>query len=370
MRCNALGADPRDWIARRRLRGLRLRGACLPTPGDVVGYLTAMQAQEHTYARWSVAQRTAGSPSATVVDAAFAEGRILRTHVLRPTWHYVAPKDLWCLVRLSGPMVDAANRPRYRDLGLNAQTLNRSNDIIAHAVAGPVRTRRELAAVLEEHGISSANQRLAHMLMHAELTAIVCNGPMRGTQHTYAAFDERVPPDQGLEGDEALAELAWRYFSTRGPATLNDFSWWSGINASDARRGLRAVQSRLSQLDIDGGTYWFTDESAPRLKQRVDLIQCYDELIISYRQTRDVLRTQSATFPVPRHLDGFQHVVLLGGRLLGHWRVRADPAGTRIETRVSRQLDDSEQIALNSAIDRYRRFIEPLSQSVVFMSLR
>jgi hypothetical protein len=322
----------------------------------VVGHLTAMQAQEHTYARWSVAQRTKGTPAASAIDRAFDEGRFLRTHLLRPTWHYVAATDLRWLMSLSGPRVDAANARRHQDLGLDTKTLHRSNDVIAQAVATGARTRRELAAILREHRISVEGQRIAYMLMHAELMAVICSGPMRGTQHTYAAFDQRVPADEGFEGDEALAVLAWRYFSTRGPATLNDFSWWSGLNVPEARRGLAMVQSRLESHEVDSRTYWFSDQRPPRSKQRFDLVQCYDELIISYRQSRDVLQTTSATFAVPGHLDGFQHVLLQDGRLLGHWRARTDPRGVQIETRTSRLLDDKEMSALASAIERYRRF--------------
>ncbi|HZD68995.1 MAG TPA: winged helix DNA-binding domain-containing protein [Actinomycetes bacterium] len=349
-------SDPRAWIARRRLHGLLLRGTGPAAPEDVVRHLTAMQAQEHAYARWSVAQRTAGWPPASAVAAAFDEGRILRTHVLRPTWHYVAASDLRWLIGLSGPRVDAANARRHRELGLDPPTLNRSNDVIAQAVAGGARTRRELAAILERHGISVAGQRIAYMLMHAELTAVLCSGGMRGTQHTYAAFDQRVPAGRDLQGDEALAELAWRYFSTRGPATLNDFSWWAGLRAPEARRGLQMVQSRLASHEVDGRAYWLSDQGTHPSGPRIDLVQCYDEVIISYTQSRDILHTPSASFPVPRHLDGFQHVLLLDGRLLGHWRTHADPDGVRIETRTSGVLDAKDQIALGRAIERYQRF--------------
>jgi Winged helix DNA-binding domain len=351
--------DARDWIARRRLRGLLLRGIGPARPEEVVGHLTAMQAQEHAYARWSVAQRMAGSPSASDADAAFDEGRILRTHVLRPTWHYVAADDLRWLIRLSGPRVDAANARRHRELGLDAKTLIRSNDVIAQAVADGAWTRRELADILERHGISIAGQRIAYMLMHAELTAVICSGGMRGTQHTYAAFDQRVPAGRSFEGDEALAQLAWRYFSTRGPATLGDFSWWSGLRAPEARRGLQMVEARLASHEVDGRTYWSSDQGTHRSTSRIDLVQCYDEVIISYTQSRDVLHTASARFPVPRHLEGFLHVLLLDGRLLGHWRAHAGSDGVRIETRTTGRLDWKDQVALGRAIERYRRFAQP-----------
>jgi Winged helix DNA-binding domain len=349
--------DLRDWIARRRVSGLLLGGGEQPAdPAEAVGRLTAMQAQEHPYARWSVAQRTSGSLAAPAIDSAFDEGRILRTHVLRPTWHYVSPADLRWLMRLSGPRVNAGNARRYADLGLDGPALARAGDVIAQEVADGPRTRRELAAALGARGISAEGQRIAHMLMHAELEMVICSGPMRGKQHTYAPFDQRVPDGPGRRGDEALAELAWRYFSTRGPATLTDFIWWSGIRAADARRGLEMVRPRLSCHEADRRQYWFADHGTPRSARRADLVQCYDELIISYSQTRDVLQTDSVAFPVPRHIDGFWHVLLLDGRLLGHWRQRAGRDGIEIETRTGRPLGGAEQDALADATGRYRRF--------------
>lgn len=351
--------DLGDWIARHRRAGLALEGSSLAGPGDVVGRLTAMQAQDHGYARWSVAQRQAGSPEAAVVDAAFDQGLILRTHVLRPTWHYVSPSDLPWLLRLSGPRVDAANARWYRQLGVEGPTLARSNDVIREAVAGGPRTRKELAAVLEDRGISSGAEMLSPLLMHAELTSVICSGPRRGNQHTYAAFEHRVAAERGPDGEEALAELAWRYFSTRGPATVADFSWWSGLNPGDARRALGMVQTRLSSRESQDRTYWFLDRGPrPALDGGVDLVQCYDEVILSYRQSRDVLRTAEAAFAVPGDIEGFRHVVLLGGRLLGHWRARPDRASVRIETRIAGRPDRGAQLALAGAVERYRRFAD------------
>lgn len=349
-------SDLRDWAARHRLGGQLLRGRGPADPAEAVSRLTAMQAQEHPYARWSVAQRTAGVAAASAIDSAFDEGRILRTHVLRPTWHYVAATDMRWLMRLSGPRVVAGNRRRYQELGLDTATLNRSSDVIAEAVDGGPKTRPELGAVLEGHGIAAEGQRIAYMLMHAELTMVICSGPMRGKQHTYAAFGRRVPDGPGPDGDAALAELAWRYFSTRGPATVADFTWWSGIRTADARRGLEMARPRLSCHEADGRTHWFVGDPTPRSTRRADLVQCYDELIISYSQTRDVLCTDSVAFPVPRHIDGFWHVLLIDGRLLGHWRRREGRDGLQVETRASRPLETREEAAVTDAVGRYRRF--------------
>jgi Winged helix DNA-binding domain len=344
-----------DWIIERRLHGLLLRGEGMASPGQVVGHLTALQAQEHPHARWSVAQRMAGTPDGSAVDAAFADGRYIRTHVLRPTWHYVTATDLRWLMAISGPRVDAACTRQFEAVGLDARTLARANELIGESVGSGPRTRRELAAVVEKEGISTAGLRSTFVLLHAELSGVVCSGPMRGKQHTYASFDQRAGLEAGPQGDEALGQLAWRYFSTRGPATVRDFSWWSGLSARDSRLGLELAQSRLLTREVDGRAFWFAEADVPRTrKPRVDLVQCYDEVIISYSQSRDVMQTTHTQFPFLSRTGGFFNVVLLDGKLLGHWRTV--PRRPLVEVRTDKGLDVQEQSALDRAVERYRRF--------------
>jgi hypothetical protein len=253
--------------------------------------------------------------------------------------------------------VDAGNARRHAELELDAATLNKATNRIARAVDTGPRTRHQLAELLAGHGISPAGQRLAYLLMHAELCGAVVSGPMSGGQHTYAAFDQRVPTTDGPAGEEALATLAWRYFATRGPATLKDFVWWSGLHTADARRALNTARLKLQSRKIEDREYWFAEEAKkPSPRPRIDLVQCYDEAIISYAQTRDILQSPTSSFPVPRHIDGFTHVLLLDGQLLGHWRRRQSGHQTSIETRIDRSLDSEEQIALEREINRYVRF--------------
>ena len=342
------------------MHALRLWSSDLAAPADVVRQLVAMQAQEHRYARWSIAQRTEPGAGASAVDRAYDEGRILRTHILRPTWHYVARDDLRWLVALSGPRVDARNARRYAELDLDARTLARATDVIAGAVEDEPRTRSELAQILDSRGIRPTGQRMAYLLMRAELAGAVCSGPIRGRHHSYAAFDDRVPAASGPAGDEALAELARRYFETRGPALLQDFVWWSGFSTADARRGLEGAAAHLASEDFGGRTGWFADRSSPAAKPapRVDLVQCYDEVIISYRASRQVLARPEAAFPVPATVEGLSHVFLLDGQLFGHWRSVEGRGDLRVETRPARPLGAGEEDALDAAVERYRRFYD------------
>src|SRR5439155_2269071 len=190
-------------IARARMRAQCLWSSDFKDPQKALTHLVAVQAQEFAYARWSLAQRS-GDPASSVVQRAFDDGRILRTHILRPTWHFVAPRDLRWLMRLSGARVIAWNARRCRELGLDAKTLAKSNDVIAKAVEEQPLTRRALAAVLDQRKLSPDGQRMPYMLMRAELDMIVTSGPLEGKQHTYASFDSRVPAAREITRDQAL----------------------------------------------------------------------------------------------------------------------------------------------------------------------
>ncbi|HEY6532413.1 MAG TPA: winged helix DNA-binding domain-containing protein [Acidimicrobiales bacterium] len=342
-------------IARARMRATAAWDSDLPSPAAVVGHLLAVQAQEHPFARWSLAQRTASPVGAAAVDAAFDAGAILRTHVLRPTWHYVTPDDLAWLMPLSGPRVDRRNARRYEELELDARTLGRSDSVLAQAVTEQPLTRRQLGERLEAAGIPVGGQRLPHILFHAELQSLLVSGPMAGRQHTYAPFADRVPPSPSLDEDEALARLADRYFRTRGPAVLGDFAWWSGLDVPTARRALELASPALERMQVGDRTYWFASVEPVPSRGRADLVQCYDEAIISYRPSRDVLGTGPASFDVPGWHDGYSHVVLYDGRLLGHWKAR--PGSDRVEVRLAVTPSERQRRAVAAGVERYRRFV-------------
>jgi winged helix DNA-binding protein len=344
-------------IARARMRAQRVWSSDFKDPQKALAHLVAVQAQEFAYARWSLAQRS-GDPSSSIVQRAFDDGRILRTHILRPTWHFVAPRDLRWLMRLSGPRIIDWTARRCRELGLDAKTLARSHDVIAGAVAEQPLTRRALAAILERRRLAPDGHRMPYMLMRAELDMIVCSGPLEGKQHTYAAFDTRVPAAREISIDEGLGRLAKRYFASRGPATLKDFSWWSGLPMGNARRAVEVAGPALKRTEVGGRTYLSIDEQ-PRARpspQRVDLVQCYDETIIAYGESRDVLWSGRVQFAVPSNPEGFPHVLLRDGRLLGRWRAARAHNDVQVETLIEEKLDVAGRVALDKAIDRYRRF--------------
>jgi len=342
-------------IARVRMRNQHLWGSSLQTPEDVVHRTAAMQSQEYPVAKWSVAQRTEGITDADM-DRAFADGAILRTHLLRPTWHFVLPADIRWLQGLTAPRVHALNAHYYRKLGLDDDHFVKSNALLADVlVGGRHRTRKELGVELGRAGIEASGVRLGYTMMRAELDAVVCSGAMRGKQHTYALLDERAPNATTMDRDEALAELTRRYFTTRGPATLKDYIRWSSLTAADGRRGLDMVGSELQQNIVDGRPYWFAEGSLgpDRTSEPVDLVQVYDEVVMSYSESRDALTGDS----IARDEAGFMHAVLLGGRWIGRWRAVRNKASVAVETSLDRPFNRVEARSLEAAAERYGRFL-------------
>jgi hypothetical protein len=347
-------------IVRRRLRAQRLSGAPCATPEEVVGLLGAVQAQDYGPAKWSVGMRAAGATDA-VIEADFASGAILRTHVLRPTWHFVLPADIRWLLTATAPRVQARCAYRYRQLGLDAATLRRGDEVLADALRGGGHlTRADAAAALTAAGIAAGGQRLPHLLMHAELAGVVCSGPPKGKQHTWALLDERAPEAPDLPRDEALAELARRYFGSHGPATAKDFAVWASLTLVEARASLRAAGPSLRCEHTGGLELWGSADGlrpVPRLRSTVvHLVQGYDEYIMGYTQTKQLLARPGSTWR-PATPPVFRLVILLDGRLAGFWKRTLGRDEISIEAALLEPLDAAGLGALKAEAARYGEFV-------------
>lgn len=344
-------------IARRRMRQQALWDSDLDTPEHVLSWLGAAQAQEFAYAKWTLGQRTK-NPSFAAIDKAFADGTILRTHILRPTWHFVLAEDIRWLLAASAPRVHQRSGTQYRALGID-DIYPKTNKLIAKALEGDNHlTRKELAGVLERAGFTGDGQWLGYVVSRAELDGIVCSGPLKGKQHTYALIDERAPQAKELDEEDALVELTRRYFTSRGPATVKDFATWASLTLAQIKQGLDALGDELQHDTVDDRTYWFATPSsgAKPNPPRVDLVQVYDEIVMSYSQSRDALQGEHTAISTERapHL---LHALLLDGRLLGHWRRTNHKDTVEVHMQLHRNLDKKESSALDKAIRRYQGFL-------------
>src|SRR5438105_15228611 len=306
-------------ITALRLQNQHLARPDFDDPHAVVSHFCAVQAQDYAAAKWSVGLRMRRATDAAV-ESAFNAGAILRTHVMRPTWHFVAPEDIRSVLSLTAPRVHAANAAMYRRLELDARLLSRCHAVFRKALSKSFLTRQELASKLTENGIVARGQRLAYIVMHAELEGVICSGPRRGKQFTYALLDERVPKVKTLPRDEALARLTLKYFTSHGPAQVKDFAWWSGLSLKEAREGLESVKSHLVQESVDDKVYWFAPtQRTVRRRSSAYLLSVFDEYTIAYTD-RSALGDERPLEKLLLLGAAFTAVIIMDGKIAGTWK--------------------------------------------------
>jgi len=326
------------------------------TPADVVARLGAVQAQDAAATRWAVGIRLEEAVGEDAIEAALDAATIVRTHAMRGTWQLVAPDDVRWLLDLVGPRVIPTIRRWCHKYGLDEPTVGRAVELISDAVSGGHKTRSELAGALDAAGISTEGQRLSLLLQRAEYEAVICSGVRRGKQPTHALLSERAPKARPLPRDEALATLAGRYFRTRGPATVADFAWWSGLTMGEARAGLEAVKGGLVSLAVGGRTLWHADEAPEPVAGSAYLLPAFDEFLLAYKDRDDVL---DPTHVKKVNLGGglLSPCVVVDGVVIGTWRRTLGPATVAVEVswfgRPSAKVRDD----VSAAAARYAAFL-------------
>jgi DNA glycosylase AlkZ-like len=321
----------RQDVLRRRLATQRLDGSGLPSALEVVRLLGCVQSQEYTHALWSLGMRTSGLTAADV-QREFDRGNFLRTHILRPTWHFVAAEDIRWILQVTAPRVQKLNQTIYRQQGLDPATLDHGVAVITEELrGGRYRTRAELGDALADQRLVSQRLGLAYIVMNAELEGVICSGPMRGAQQTYALLDERAPcsgdadalrashffgASSAEEGD--AAELARRFFLGHGPASIQDLARWSSLTVGQCREAINAVEDRLDWVTVDGLQLWFDPAAPPaRTSPGALLLPLYDELTLSYPL---INFPQADGHPHPPGEDLFVGCVIIAETNVGLWR--------------------------------------------------
>jgi len=336
-------------LLQQRLANQKLSAPNFRHAAEVVRWLGAVQAQDFNGAKWALALRM--QPTTDVeIEAAFNRGEILRTHVLRPTWHFVTPADIRWLLALTAPRVNVRCGPNYRKYELDDATFKRANKIITKALQGGRQlTRAELKAALNRSGVAADDGvRLAHILLRAELDGVVCSGPRRGKQFTYALLEERVPAAKTLGRDEALARLARRYFRSHAPVTLQDFVWWSGLTVDDARHGIALLENDLEQVTVADKAYWLPrsananpTRNPARSQPTAYLLPAYDEYNVAYKDH-----------------ETLGQATIVNGLTVGAWKAVINKSAATIAIDTNRSLRPPEKLAIKKAMDRYGRFLQ------------
>ena len=353
-----MAATPTELLS-ARLHHQQLIDPKRRQPAEVVSLLCAVQAQDYPAAKWAIGLRSAGCQDPDV-EQAFNDGLILRTHVLRPTWHFVTPNDIRWLLALSAPRIHAANAYYYRQSELDAKTFAKSCAMLHRTLeGGKTLTRAELAVYLERAKVPAAGLKLAYIMMHAELEGVICSGPRRGKQFTYALLDERAPDARTLDRQEALSELARRYFASHGPATVRDFAWWAGLTIKEAQQGVESNGKMLEPTTIDGRVYWTaegTNGSSTRSSGAL-LLPNYDEYLIAYRDRTPVVDSARAANIVARSNGAFANHLVLDGRLAGSWSRTLKAGSVLIEVAPYIKLNAAQTRAVRAAADCYGEFL-------------
>lgn len=345
-------------ISQQRLRNLCITHSTLKSPQQVVGWLAAVQAQDFAGAKWSLGLRISNSTE-SMIDRAFEKGDILRTHLLRPTWHFVSPSDIRWLLQLTAPRVHAVNAFMYRKMELDPAIFKRSNKALEKSLHGGKHlTRDELRDSLEKARIrTEGEQRMSYLLMQAELDGLICSGPRKGKQFSYMLLEERVPQAARLSREEALIELTKRYFTSRGPATLHDFSKWSGLTMADGKHGLEAVKSQLQNETINGQSYWFQENTEHQASKSptLHLLSIFDEYISSYKD-RSAMVNEKDGEKLKSMGNGLTYVIVLDGQIIGTWK-RIQGKSVVIKPNFFRSLKKDEKQAFVHAAEEYGRFL-------------
>lgn len=346
-------------IVNLRLTNHRLLQSEFQKPAELLKFLGAVQGQDFNGAKWALALRLHNATDEEIENA-FSKGEILRTHVMRLTWHFVAPQDIRWLLKLTAPRLNTAIKSYYQKFELDDDIFKRTNRAIERAMRGGKQlTRQELRAVIAKAGVPCDDHvRFNFMVVRAELDALICSGPRRGKQFTYALLDERVPQAKALSREESLAELARRYFTSRGPATLQDFVWWSGLIVNDARTAIDSVRGDLLKETIGGVDFWrsaLTPKPAP-VRNTAHLLPSFDEYFVAYKDRRAAI-DEDSNKPFEQSSVVFQSPVVVNGVFVGHWKPKMTKTGVNISFDLVKKISTTDDRRLAKAADRYRTFL-------------
>ncbi len=343
----------------RRLHNQRISHGIFEKPSEVVQWLGAIQAQDYLGSLWALGLRTKEATEADI-EQAVADRKIIRTWPMRGTLHFVSPEDVRWMLQLLTPRVIARSAGRYRQLELNEEIFSRSRDLLIKALEGGRQlTRSGMFQVLEQNNIVTSGQRGIHILNHLAQQCVLCLGAREGKQPTFVLLDEWLPQSRILEGDEAMAELALRYFTSHGPAGLEDFVWWAGLLVAEARAGLETVKAQLVEEKRDGKTYWMSPAtlSTPRDTTSTYLLPPFDEYLLGYKDRSMVLEPQYAKQVNPGSNGMFSPIIVIEGQVVGTWRRTLKKNTVTLDFKPFTSLTPAETNTVHNVAQRYGEFL-------------
>lgn len=347
-------------LAQLRLNSQQIEHQEFKTPIELVEWMGAIQAQSYEMAKWAIGCRLPGATLKMVEDA-IKNGEIIRTHVLRPTWHFVAAKNLRWMLALTAPRIKMALQSRLKQLGITKPKIVKSNAVIEEALGQEnYLTRREIGEVIEQAGFKNDDNQVSHLLMQAEMDSVICSGPTKGTTHTYALLDERVPKTETLSKEASLEKLGQIYFRSHGPAALEDFVWWSGLKKTDARKAIALIEDKLQSIEVDSCTYYLQErpaKSLETLRVSTQLLPAYDEYLISYANRSASITDNNHAQAISRN-GIFYPIMVLNGQVAGLWKRTHRKQWIEIELKPFAKLSTEAAEAFENEAQSYAGFFD------------
>lgn len=341
-----------------RLSNQRITKRVVTVPGDIVSWMGALQAQDYYSALWAIGLRMKGAVY-DEIEHAVADKSIVRTWPMRGTLHFVAAEDVHWMLELMTPRVIAASAGRFRRLGIDETRLRKGKDLTIKALQGGKQcTRPEMYRLMEASDIPTSNQRGMQILWRLALEGLICTGPRVGKQHPFVLLDEWIPDKNRLDREEALAKLTLRYFRSHGPATIYDFSWWSGLTIKDVRKGINMVAADLRKRSVDGLDFWYSDgieEKASR-SHKVYLLPAFDEYLVAYKDRSAALSPDRVNHVYTTN-GIFSSIIIANGKVTGTWKRIIHKDRVVIETNTFEPISKSRKQAITREARRYGKFI-------------
>ncbi len=328
------------------------------TPAEIVAWMGAIQAQDYPGAKWSIGLRLPIGVTDADIEQAVADRELIRTWPMRGTLHFVAPQDVRWMLKLLTPRVIAGAASRRKNLSLNDKVFGKAKEVLAAALqVGRVVTRAQLLTSLEQAGIATANQRGYHILWQLSQDGLICFGPNEGKQPTFVWLEDWLPPQPQISREEALAKLTTTYFSSHGPATVQDFMWWSGLTAVDARAGIALAGSSITPETIDDSQYFLSRrQPRPVSSEPIYLLPGFDEYLLGYKDRSAVLAPAYSQKVVPGGNGMFLATILVDGQVVGTWKKTATKSKIKIKLKPFDVSAEHPSKAIAEAANRYASF--------------
>jgi hypothetical protein len=344
-----------------RLYNQQLTASSFQTPNELVSWMGAIQAQDYAMAKWAIGLRIKNATD-DLVEKAITDGIIIRTHVLRTTWHLVTPADIRWMLQLTAPGIYKQMAYYDRQLGIDQKELLKSAKLFEKTLKGEKQlTRPELVEIFTKAKFNCEGMRFGHLLMHAELQGILCSGAKKGKQITYALLEERVPTTKKYNREESLAMLTQKYFQSHGPATLKDYVWWSGLTVKEAKEGIALLEGKMNSVNYKEDVLWYVDlPDKIKMDKTIYLLPNYDEYVVAYNN-REALIPDDKKSKLSR--DGnplFSNNIMINGQVCGTWKRTLKSNMVMINATVFKNLTATEKKQLAQAELRFEQFLSKM----------